>query len=237
MARFRKAISASTADTFAWAFSASAFAGRASASVAGACAARKRRLQCNVGPAGHRRDRITSTDSPLRQSRPARRFSDQPARDGRQLRTGFRQSIPSLEGIGGCGRCRQRQDSVGVRDHRLRDRETAESGRRALAGTDHPETHGLGGALRRRPGADRGRSPSPGGQGGGRAELHHHREPADLPQLPRAAAQLQGMRRPAARRRGRPRRRPGPERYPGRGRKRPARGSHPGGPSRASSGS
>ena len=49
-----------------------------------------------VGSAGHPRQRITAPDSELQQSRhPCRRAVDQPARDGRQLRTGFRQSIPS----------------------------------------------------------------------------------------------------------------------------------------------
>ena len=55
------------------------------------------RPQCrDIGPACHRRDRITAPDSPLQQSSPVSRFAaDQPARDGRQLSTGFRQSIPS----------------------------------------------------------------------------------------------------------------------------------------------
>ena len=58
---------------------------------------RKRRLQgCNVGPVGHRRDGITAPDSPLQQSSRVSRFAaDQPARDSRQVWTGFRQSIPS----------------------------------------------------------------------------------------------------------------------------------------------
>ena len=39
---------------------------------------------CDVGPAGHRRDRITSADSPLRQScRESHLAADQPARNGR----------------------------------------------------------------------------------------------------------------------------------------------------------
>ena len=55
------------------------------------------RLQrCNVGSAGHRRQRITAPNSALQQSlRPHRSTADQPARDGRQVRTGLRQSIPS----------------------------------------------------------------------------------------------------------------------------------------------
>ena len=55
------------------------------------------RLQgCDVGPAIHRRDRITAPDSPLQQSWRVSSFAaDQPARDGRQVRTGFLQSIPS----------------------------------------------------------------------------------------------------------------------------------------------
>ena len=49
-----------------------------------------------LGAAIHRRDRITAPDSPLQQSWRVSRFAaDQPARDGRQVRIGFRQSIPS----------------------------------------------------------------------------------------------------------------------------------------------
>ena len=106
MVSFRKAISASASDTFA-----AATAARASASVAFASAFRslglrlgslalgrhEGRLQCrDIGPACHRRDRITALDSPLQQSSRVSRFAaDQPARDGRQLWAGFRQSIPS----------------------------------------------------------------------------------------------------------------------------------------------
>ena len=58
---------------------------------------RERRLQgCDVGPVGHRQNRITAPDSaPQQSSRSRRSAADQPARTGRQLRTGFRQSISS----------------------------------------------------------------------------------------------------------------------------------------------
>ena len=57
----------------------------------------QRRLQrVDVRSVRHARKRITTTVTPLRQSCPVSLFAArQPARDGRQVRTGLRQSIPS----------------------------------------------------------------------------------------------------------------------------------------------